>query len=104
MIGIDERALLAAVAGGDTVADVARAHEVAVSEVVDAIVSSLQARLDQAVRDGLITQEEADRLAADLEAKATDLVNGEHVTFELPGWRWSDDPGSDTSTSELSLF
>jgi polyhydroxyalkanoate synthesis regulator phasin len=104
VIGIDERALLAAVAGGDTVADVARAHEVAVSEVVDAIVSSLQARLDQPVRDGLITQEEADRLAADLEAKATDLVNGEHVMFELPGWRWSDDPGSDTSTSELSLF
>jgi polyhydroxyalkanoate synthesis regulator phasin len=103
-IGIEADELLSAIRDGDTIADVARAHDVAVWEVVQAIVSSMQERLDQAVEDGRITQEEADRAAADLESKATDLVNGEPVMFALPGWGWSFDQGSATSTSEPSMF
>jgi hypothetical protein len=103
-IGIDTGELLSTMRDRDTIADVARAHDVAVWEVVEAIVSSMQERLDQAVEDGRITQEEADRAAAGLKAKATDLVNGEPVMFALPGWGWSFDQGSGTSTPELSLF
>lgn len=103
-IGIDATALLSALRDGDTIADVARAHDVAVSEVVDAIVSSMEERLDAAVQDGRITRRDADRIAADLEARATHLVNGELAMFPVPGWGSSGDHGSGTSTSELSLF
>jgi hypothetical protein len=105
VIGIDESALLAAIAEGDTIADVTRAHDVAVSEVVDAITASMQERLDEAVENGWVSRDRADELAEGLRDRATDLVNGEAFPFPHPGWsRWP--PGravNGTTTSELSL-
>jgi len=104
VIGIDESALLAAIAEGDTIADVARANDVEVSEVVDAIVASMQERLDEAVEDGWLARDQAEQLAEGLSDRATDLVNGEAFPFPHPGWRWP--PGravNGTATSELSL-
>jgi hypothetical protein len=54
-IGVDESELISARRDGDTIADIARAHDVPVSEVVDAIVASMQARLDAAVEQGRLT-------------------------------------------------
>lgn len=105
VIGIDESALLAAIAEGDTIADVARAHDVEVSEVVDAIVASMQERLDEAVENGWLARDQAEDLAEGLSDRATDLVNGEAFPFPHPGWRWP--PGravNGTTTSELSLY
>lgn len=80
-IGIDVSDLVSSVRDGDTIADVARAHGVPVSEVVDAVVASMQARLDAAVEDGALTRRQADAIAADLEEKASDLVNGRPAVF-----------------------
>ena len=55
----------------------AEAHGVDPSEVVDAIVAAERVRLDRAVEDGVLTQEEADRRLEELEAHVTDLVNGD---------------------------
>jgi hypothetical protein len=104
VIGIDERALLAALADGDTIADVARAHEVAVSEVVDAIVASMQELLDEAVENGWLDGDQAEGLSEGLRDRATDLVNGEAFPFPPPGWRWPSGGGTGTTTSELSSF
>lgn len=101
-IGVDARALLARVADGSTIAEVAVAHDVPVSEVVDALVSSMRERLDAAVENGSITQDQADALAEDLRERATELVNGEATPFTRPGWTSTSDPGAETS--ELSLF
>lgn len=105
VIGIDERALLAAIAEGDTIADVARAHGVEVSEVVDVIVASMQEHLDEAVENGWLARDQAEELAEGLSDRATDLVNDEAFPFPHPGWRWP--PGravNGTTTSELSLY
>jgi hypothetical protein len=105
VIGIDERALLAAMADGETIADVARAHDVEVSEVVDSIVASMQERLDEAVENGWLARDQAEELAEGLSDRATDLVNGQAFPFPHPGWRWP--PGravNGTATSELSLY
>ena len=104
-IGIDERALVAAIADGETIADVARAHDVEVSDVVDSIVASMQERLDEAVESGWLARDQAEELAKGLSDRATDLVNGRAFSFPHPGWRWP--PGravNGTATSELSLF
>jgi hypothetical protein len=103
-IGIDESALLAAIADGETIAEVARAHDVEVSEVVDSIVASMRERLDEAVENGWLARDQAEELAGGLSARATDLVNGQAFPFPHPGWRWP--PGravNGTTTSELSL-
>jgi hypothetical protein len=80
-IGIGTTELVSALRDGDSIADVARAHDVPVSEVVDAVVASMQARLDAAVEDGALTRRQADALSGDLEEKASDLVNGRPAVF-----------------------
>jgi hypothetical protein len=68
-VGVDESALMSALRDGDTTADIARAHDVPISEVIDATVASMQARLDAAVEQGGLTHWQADALAADLEER-----------------------------------
>ena len=76
-IGIEPSALVQALRDGQTIAEVAQGNGVEASTVVDAIVAAGQARLDQAVQDGLLTRDEADERSADLVGHATDLVNGD---------------------------
>jgi uncharacterized protein (DUF433 family) len=83
-IGIEPAELVSEVADGATIAEVAEAHGVEASEVVDAIVASLRERLDAAVENGWITQDEADARAAELENQATAIVNGEAGAFAGP--------------------
>jgi hypothetical protein len=98
-IGVDESELMSALRDGDTIADIARAHDLPVSEVVDAIVASMQARLDAAVAQGWLTHRQADGLAAELGERASDLVNGMPAIFpDVPG-AWPLGFGS----SELSV-
>jgi len=111
-IGIGPVELLQELRDGNTIAKVAEANDVEVSTVVDAVVASLQERLDSAVDNGWITQEQADERAADLEEQATALVNGDLIPFPFPrpGWHGpgqdipagTDDAGS--STAEASLY
>ncbi len=76
-IGIEPSELLFAIRDGRTIAEVAQRNGVDPSTVVDAIVADARDRLDQAVADGTLTQQEADGKAADVQARATAFVNGE---------------------------
>lgn len=95
-IGIEPSALLAALRDGQTVAEVAEANDVDPSAVVDAIVAAHMERLDQAVEDGSLTQEEADEIAAAMEERVTAFVDGELDRSPLwghPGlWGFADGP------------
>ena len=53
----------------------AKAKNVDVNKVVDAVVSEAQSKLDAAVKDGDLTQDEANKLKSDLQDHITDLVN-----------------------------
>jgi hypothetical protein len=98
-IGVDESELMSGLRDGDTIAHITRAHDVPVSEVADAIVASMQARLDAAVQQGWLTHRQADALAADLEERASDLVNGTPAIFPDVLGAWPPEFGS----SELSV-
>jgi uncharacterized protein (DUF433 family) len=113
-IGIEPAELISEVSDGATIAEVAEEHGVDVSAVIDAIVGSLQERLDAAVDNGWITQEEADERAAGLEEQANAIVNGEVGPFPGPwghepfgpggGFLGPDDDEAGTTTTEASLF
>ena len=75
-IGISEADLLAALQKGQTVAAVAKAHNVDLQVVIDALVADGQSELDAAVKAGTITQAQADAEKANLTQRATDQANG----------------------------
>jgi hypothetical protein len=75
-IGISEADLLTALQGGQTVAAVAKAHNVDLQVVIDALVADGQSELDAAVKAGTMTQAQADAEKANLTQRATDQANG----------------------------
>jgi len=81
-LGIEESELIDELTSGMTIADIAAERGVDVQVVIDAIVADRTARIDEAVADGRITEEEATERKADLVQVATDIVNGE---FPLGG-------------------
>ncbi len=76
-IGIEVDALREALQNGQTIAEVAQANGIEVQTVVDALVADATARLDEAVANGRLTQEEADARKVELEERITARVNGE---------------------------
>jgi hypothetical protein len=77
---------------GQSIADVAKSKNVDLSTVADAVVQQAQSKLDEAVKDEKLTQEQADRVAAGLKERITDLLNGEPLKgighwgrFPMPG-------------------
>ncbi|HJW21349.1 MAG TPA: hypothetical protein VJ506_02855 [Candidatus Limnocylindrales bacterium] len=75
-IGISEADLLTALNGGQTIAAVAKAHNVDPQKVIDALVADGKDELAAAVKAGTITQAQADAEQAEVVARATAQVNG----------------------------
>lgn len=112
-LGIEESELRSQLADGKTIAEIAEEQGVEVQDVVGDIVAAQQERLDEAVADGDLTQEQADEILAGAEERATAFVNGERPDPEdmpdlpdLPDgpggheWRggpWGHGPRSDDS-------
>ena len=86
VLGIEPAELREALAGGQTIAEVAEANGVPVDDVVAALVAEAQEHLDAAVADGHLTQEEADEKAADLTERITAMVSGELERGSGHGW------------------
>ena len=74
-IGIEEDELLDALRDGQTIAEVAESNGVDPQTVIDALVAATQERLDDAVADGRIEQEDADERLADVTERITEFVN-----------------------------
>ncbi len=75
-IGVTEDELRSALSSGQSIADVAKAHNVDPQTVIDALVTEMKQRLADAVTAGKMTQANADQLAADSTTRITDTVNG----------------------------
>lgn len=76
-LGVDEAELRERLSGGESLADVAEAEDKSVDGLVQTLVKAAKQRLDEAVADGRLTQDRADALAEGLDARITDLVNGQ---------------------------
>jgi transposase-like protein len=74
-IGVSEATLVKAVRGGSSIAAVAKQHGVTPQQVVAALVADAKTRLNQAVKAGRITQEQANAIESNLSQRITGLVN-----------------------------
>ena len=74
VIGIDPADLREAVRGGQSLAEVAEANGVAVQSVVDAIVESMNERIDQAAESGRLSAEQATEARANAAERAEAIV------------------------------
>jgi uncharacterized protein YidB (DUF937 family) len=73
-IGISEADLRSALQNGQSIADVAKAHNVDEQKVIDAIVATHTKAIDQAVTDGKLTQARADQMKTDLATRVKSHV------------------------------
>ena len=73
-LGLTAEELREALADGSTLAEVAEEQGVKPTELVDALVAAETERLDEAVADGRLTQDEADDRAEMLEERLTEQV------------------------------
>ena len=62
-------------ANGQTLGETAEANGINSETIVDAIVTAMTERLNQAVTDGKLTPEEAAEKAAGIPDRATEIVN-----------------------------
>ena len=62
---------------GKSLAEIAEAQGVDVQKVIDELVADANTRLDEAVKNGRLSQEKADELKKNLEAMITKMVNNE---------------------------
>src|SRR5579859_1572580 len=77
-LGLTEAAVRTALENNQSVAQLATAHNVTLSSLVDAVVADPAAHLAQQVKDGQLTQAEADQRLADLRSRTT-------ADFQRPG-------------------
>ncbi|MGH3070839.1 MAG: hypothetical protein ACRDNB_01050 [Gaiellaceae bacterium] len=89
-LGLSEAALREQLRDGKTLADVAKDEGKSVDGLVDALVAEATKSLDAAVADGRLTKAQRDKLAAHLEQRAADMVNGVRPSFPglRPGFRF----------------
>jgi polyhydroxyalkanoate synthesis regulator phasin len=75
-LGMTEAALRAQLESGKTLAQVAKDRNKSVNGLVTALVAEKKARIEQAVKDGHLTQAQADELLASMKEHVTAMVNG----------------------------
>jgi hypothetical protein len=75
-LGLSADDLMAQLRDGKSIADIAEAQGIDLDAVVDAIVKHASEKLDALVEKGVLTQERADELKANLEERINELVNG----------------------------
>lgn len=108
-LGLSEEELRAELAEGKTLAEVAKAHDKSVDGLVDALVKATNARLDEAVAQGHLSQEQADELKKGTKERVEAFVNGDMLHFDhrwrgpAPGPGFAPDgdgaPDSESGTS-----
>lgn len=75
VIGVELDGLAEALREGDTLAEIAEANGVDPQQVIDALVTEAQERLDRLVENGRLDEDEAAERLADATERITELVN-----------------------------
>lgn len=85
--GLKERAILREVMSGRSLADIIQENGGEVQAVIDQSVSEITAQVNQAVTNGKMTQERADRVLENLPDVITQAINGELFPSRQNGGR-----------------
>lgn len=85
-LGMTTDALTTALRSGKTLLDLAREKNVDVTKLRTAIADAEKAAIDQLVKDGKLTQAQADKLKANLKPENIDLTHS-RWGIGVPGWQ-----------------
>ena len=102
LLGLEPDELGDLLRDGQSLADVATAQGVDVQTVIDTLVSSVKERLDEAVTNERLTQEEADAKLAEITERITEMVNTARPVDDVDDAddsRLQPQPNTSTSTS-----
>lgn len=86
-LGLSQSELLTKLQSGKTLADIAKDEGKSVDGLIQALVDDAKKHLDQAVKDGKLTQAQEDQILNDIKQHITDLVNGTGLKGFGPGFR-----------------
>jgi polyhydroxyalkanoate synthesis regulator phasin len=78
LLGLEAAEIRTALEGGSTIAELAEANGIEVQTVIDGLVAAANLRIDEAVADGHLTEDEAATKRAELVTRITDSVNTVH--------------------------
>ena len=82
-LGLTEAQLRTQLRSGKTLAQVAKAQDKSVDGLVDALVKDANAKIDQAVKDGKLTEAQATEIKQGQQERLTDLVNNGKPRFKF---------------------
>jgi hypothetical protein len=85
-LGITQAQLRSELASGKSLAQIASAHGKDASGLVDAIVNAETTKLDQAVKDGKLTQAQESQIVSTLKSRVTALVQNTAPAFGGKPW------------------
>src|SRR5262249_4336958 len=100
-LGITTDEVQQALRDGKSIADIAKEHNVDINTVIDDLVNAANAKIDEAQKSGMLSEDQASKLKADLKQHITDIVNGSLPKFGdmVPGghgpgmgWRFKGGP------------
>jgi polyhydroxyalkanoate synthesis regulator phasin len=100
-LGMTEAALKTALGEDKTLAQVAKDRGKSVDGLVNALVAAKGARIDQAVKDGKLTEAQADAFRSELKARTTEMVNRRPGQHSGKGFR-GQGPGPDERPAVLA--
>lgn len=86
-IGITSDELKTQLQAGKSIAEVAQSKNVDIQKVKDAMLAEVKAKLDQAVKDGKLTQAQADTAYTAAKQRIDNAVNAKHDGTQQPGGR-----------------
>lgn len=86
-LGLSQSELMTKLQSGKTLADIAKDQGKSVDGLIQALVDDAKTHLDQAVKDGHLTQAQADQFLGAIKQHITDFVNGKAPSGFGPGFR-----------------
>jgi hypothetical protein len=84
-LGLTTQDLATQLHNGSTIAQIAKTKHVDVNKVIDAMSAQVNARIDQAQKNGRITQAQADQMKSKTKDAITQMVNNGMPRFKFGG-------------------
>ena len=104
-IGLDPMDIAQEIRDGKTLAEIITENGGDVDTVKAELIANATERINQAVEDGKLTQEEADEMLANLDTTIDDLLSGDLREMRMDGrggrgGRWNDDADTEAEVTE----
>jgi hypothetical protein len=91
-LGLTVPVLLEKLSSGQSLAEIAKAQGKSVDGLKKAMVADAKERLDQAVKNGMLTEAQAKKALSEIEERIDDLVNGNLRFGQRHDFRWRGAP------------